>query len=135
MNNNKLELGVALVKELCPICCKEMDGPIVMNKRLSKFQREKVESMHNKVIGFADHCCDECAKYKDDAVFFISIDESKSNNNSLEELYRTGKISGIKKDSDIIKSLKDYIITIKDGTQIIFIDENAGKKLGVFKDD
>ena len=134
MSDNKPELGVALTKELCPICCKEMDGPIVMNKRLSKFQREKVESMHNKVIGFADHCCKECAEYKDDTVFFISIDESKSNNNSLEELYRTGKISGIKKDSDIIKSLKDYIITIKDGAQIIFIDENAGKKLGVFKD-
>lgn len=133
MSNNKL--GVALVKELCPICCKEMDGPIIMNKRLTNPQKKEVENMNGKVIGFADHCCKECAEYKDDAVFFISIDESKSNNNSLEELYRTGKISGIKKDSDIIKSLKDYIITIKDGAQIIFIDENLGKKLGVFKDD
>ena len=97
MNNNELKLGVALTKELCPICCKEMGGPIIMNKRLSKPQKEKVESMNNKVIGFADHCCDECAKYKDEAVFFVSIDESRSSKNSLEELYRTGKISGIKK--------------------------------------
>ena len=133
MSDNKL--GVALVKELCPICCKEMDGPIIMNKRLTNPQKKKVENMNGKVIGFADHCCKECAEYKDDAVFFISIDESKSNNNSLKELYRTGKISGIKKDSDIIKQLKDYIVTIKDGTQMIFIDEEAGKKLGVFKDD
>ena len=37
------KLGVALVKELCPICCKEMDGPIIMNQRLSRVQKEKVE--------------------------------------------------------------------------------------------
>lgn len=133
MSNDKL--GVALVKELCPICCKEMNGPIIINKILTKPQKEKVDDMHGKVIGFADHCCEECAEYKDRAVFFVSIDESKSDNNSLEGLYRTGKISGIKKDSDIVKQFKDYIITIKDGAQIIFIDENAGKKLGVFKDD
>ena len=56
------KLGVALVKELCPICCKEMDGPIIMNQRLSRVQKEKVESLHNKVIGFSEHCCDECKK-------------------------------------------------------------------------
>lgn len=133
MGNDKL--GVALVKELCPICCKEMNGPIIINKILTKPQKERVEDMNGKVIGFANHCCEECAEYKDRAVFFVSIDESKSSNGSLEDLYRTGKISGIKKDSDIIKQFKDYIVTIKDGAQIIFIDENTGKKLGVFKDD
>ena len=133
MSNDKL--GVALVKELCPICCKEMNGPIIINKILTKPQKEKVEDMNGKVIGFSDHCCEECTEYKDRAVFFVSIDESKRSNGSLEDLYRTGKISGIKKDSDIIKQFKDYIVTIKDGAQIIFIDENAGKKLGVFKDD
>ena len=30
---------------------------------------------------------------------------------------------------------KDYIVTIEDGTQIIFIDEETGKNLGVFKYD
>ena len=131
MSNN---LEVSLVKELCPVCCKEMDGPIVLNSILTENEAKKVKDLHNKVIGFADHCCEECAKYKDEAVFFVSIDASKSSKNSLEELYRTGKISGVKKEADIIKSCKDYIITIKDGTQIIFIDEEAGKNLGVFKD-
>ena len=125
MNNN---LEVSLVKELCPVCCKEMDGPIILNSILT-------EKEAKKVIGFADHCCEECAKYKDKVVYFVSIDASKSSKNSLEELYRTGKISGIKKEADIIKSCKDYIITIKDGTQIIFMDEETGKNLGVFKDD
>lgn len=131
MSNN---LEVSLVKELCPVCCKEMDGPIIMNRILTEEYAKNVKDLHNKVIGFADHCCEECAKYKDEAVFFVSIDESKSSKNSLEELYRTGKISGIKKEADIIKSCKDYIITIEDGTQIVFIDEETGKNLGVFRD-
>ena len=131
MSNN---LEVSLVKELCPVCCKEMDGPIIMNRILTEEYAKNVKDLHNKVIGFADHCCEECSKYKDEAVFFVSIDASKSSKNSLEELYRTGKISGIKKEADIIKSCKDYIVTIKDGTQIIFMDEEAGKNLGVFKD-
>lgn len=133
MNDNNL--GVALVKELCPVCGKEMDGPIIMNKFLTEKNAEKVKNLHNKVVGFANHCCEECARYKDAAVFFVSIDESKSSKGSLKNLYRTGKIVGIKKDSDIVKQFKDYIVTIEDGTQIVFIDENAGKKLGLFEDD
>ena len=132
MSDNKL--GVALVKELCPVCCKEIDGPIIMNTRLTKKNAEEVENLHNKVVGFANHCCEECSKYKDKAVFFVSIDESKSSSDSLKNLYRTGKISGIKKESDIVESCKNYIVTIEDGTQIVFIDEKFGKKLGVFKD-
>ena len=132
MSNSNL--GVALVKELCPVCCKEIDGPIIMNKILTEEYAKNVKDLHNKVIGFADHCCEECSKYKDKAVFFVSIDESKSSNDSLKNLYRTGKISGIKKEADIIKSFKDYIVTIEDGTQIIFIDEETGKTLGVFRD-
>ena len=131
MNNN---LEVSLVKELCPVCGKEMDGPIIMNTVLTEKNAKKVKDLHNKVVGFANHCCEECSKYKDEAVFFVGIDASKSSNDSLENLYRTGKISGIKKEADIIKSCKDYIITIEDGTQIVFIDEEAGKNLGVFKD-
>lgn len=132
MKTNNLE--VSLVKELCPVCCKEMDGPIIMNSILTEENAKNVKDLHNKVIGFADHCCEECSKYKDEAVFFVSIDVSKSSNDSLENLYRTGKIIGIKKEADIIESFKDYIITIKDGTQIVFIDEETGKNLGIFKD-
>ena len=127
-------LGVALVKELCPVCGKEIDGPIILNSILTENEAKKVKDLHNKVVEFANHCCKECSKYKDKVVFFVSIDESKSSKDSLKNLYRTGKISGIKKEADIIKSFKDYIITIKDGTQIVFIDEETGKNLGIFKD-
>ena len=132
MSNN---LEVSLVKELCPVCCKEMDGPIIMNRILTEEYAKNVKDLHNKVIGFADHCCEECSKYKDNAVFFVGIDADKSSKNSLNELYRTGQISGIKKDSDFIVQFKDYIVTIEDGTQIIFIDEETGKNLGIFKEN
>ena len=130
MNNFK----VALTKEICPVCGKEMDGPLIMNSLLTEKCAKEVKDLNNKVIGFADHCCEECAKYKDDAVYFVSIDESKSSQ-SLKELYRTGKISGVKKDSKFIEQFKDFIVTLKDGTKIIFIDEQAGIKLGLWHEN
>lgn len=124
MNNNELKLGVALTKELCPICCKEMNGPIIMNKRLSKPQKEKVESMNNKVIGFADHCCDECAKYKDEAVFIVAVDAEKSDFHDISKIYRAGKYCAIKKDTEFIKQeeIQKCIIKLKDDTQFCFMD-------------
>lgn len=130
MNN----FEVALTKEICPICGKEIDGPLIMNSILTEKYAKDVKDLNNKVIGFADHCCEECAKYKDDAVYFVSIDESKSSQ-SLKELYRTGKISGVKKDSKFIEQFKDFIVTLKDGTKIIFIDEQAGIKLGLWHEN
>lgn len=130
MNN----FEVALTKEICPVCGKEMNGPLIMNSFLTEKCAKEVKDLNNKVIGFADHCCEECAKYKDDAIYFVSIDESKSSQ-SLKELYRTGKISGVKKDSKFIEQFKDFIVTLKDGTKIIFIDEQAGIKLGLWHEN
>ena len=49
MNNN---LEVSLVKELCPVCCKEIDGPIIMNRILTEEYAKNVKDLHNRVIGF-----------------------------------------------------------------------------------
>ena len=46
-------LGVALVKEACPLCGALSDGPIVMNKRLSKSMAKRVEELHGKTIGYS----------------------------------------------------------------------------------
>ena len=131
MNN----FEVALTKEICPVCGKEMDGPLIMNSLLTEKCAKEVKDLNNKVIGFADHCCEECAKYKDKAVFFIGIDENKSSKDSLQNLYRTGQIVGIKKDSNIVEDSKDFIVKLKDDTQIVFIDEKAGKEIGIFKSE
>lgn len=129
----KEDFKVVLCKELCPICGKEMDGPIVMNQVLTKKAANNVAALNGKVIGWADHCCKECAKYKDKAIFFIGIDDSKSEPNNP---YRTGKMVGINKDSaffTIIKEFNNFIITLKDGTKMIYIDETIGEKFGLWK--
>lgn len=131
MNN----LHVSLVKELCPVCCKEIDGPIIMNKVLTEKAAEEVKNLEGKVTGFADHCCEECAKYKDKVVFFVGIDTSKSSVDSLKNRYRTGQIIGIKKEADIIKQFEKYIISLKDDTKIIFIDEKTGNEIGIFNNN
>ena len=133
--STKNNLGVALVKELCPICCKEIDGPIIMNRVLTEEYANNVENMHGKVIGFADHCCKECAKYKDEAVFFIGIDESKCSSHHLKDLYRPGQIVAIKKESNIMDYFDDFLITLKDGVKVVFLDEKVGKELEIFKEN
>ena len=105
MNN----FEVALTKEICPVCGKEMDGPLIMNSLLTE----------------------KCAKYKDKVVFFIKIDESKSSKNSLKDIYREGEIIGIKRGADIVEHFEKYIITLKDDTQLIFIDKEAWNNLGL----
>ena len=131
MNN----LEVSLVKELCPVCCKEMGGPIVLNSILTENEAKKVKDLHNKVIGFANHCCEECAKYKDEAVFFIGVDESKCSSHHLKDLYRTGQIVAIKKESNIMDYFDDFLITLKDGVKVVFLDEKVGKELEIFKEN
>ena len=129
----KEDFKVALCKELCPICGKEMDGPIVMNQVLTKEAANNVAALHGKVIGWADHCCKECSEYKDKAIFFIGIDTEKSEPNNP---YRTGKMVGINKDSDFItknKEFDNFIITLKDGAKMIYIDEMVGEKFGLWK--
>ena len=127
MNN----FEVALTKELCPICGKEMGGPLIMNSLLTEKCAKEVKDLNNKVIGFADHCCEECAKYKDEVVFFIKIDESKSSKNSLKDIYREGEIIGVKREADIVEHFEKYIITLKDDTQLIFIDKEVWNNLGL----
>ena len=124
------KLGVSIVKYLCPICGKEADNGIIMNSLLTEKNAKEVEKLHNKAIRYADHACKECAKYKDKVVFFIGIDISKSEKNNP---YRTGHISGVKKDSSLVDEIKDYISTLKDDSKYIFVDENLGKQVGLWK--
>lgn len=133
--STKNNLGVALVKELCPICCKEIDGPIIMNRVLTEEYANNIKNMHRKVIGFADHCCEECAKYKDEAVFFIGVDGSKCSSHHLKDLYRTGQTVAIKKESNIMDYFDDFLITLEDGAKVVFLDEKVGKELEIFKEN
>lgn len=103
MSRMSEDFGIALAKELCPICAKEIDGPILIGKVLSKKNAQKVNEMNGKVIGWSSKLCPDCQKHIDNGVFFvIGIDVEKSNNDGL---YRSGHIVGLKSDSDFVKSL------------------------------
>ena len=100
------DFGLALAKELCPICAKEIDGPILMGNVLSKKNAQKVNEMNVKVIGWSPKPCPECQKHIDNGVFFvIGIDIEKSNDD--DGLYRSGNIIGLKSDCDFVKSLSE----------------------------
>jgi len=127
MEKNKL--GVSLVKYLCPVCGKETDEGIIMNSLLTEKNAKAVEELNGKAIGFADHVCGECTKYKDNAVFFIGIDASKSQPNNP---YRTGQLVAVRKDSDLVEHLAKYILELRDHAKYCFIEEDAGKKIGLW---
>lgn len=122
----KNELEIALVKELCPICCREIDGPIIMNSILTVSEAEKVKELQEKIIGFSENACEECAKHKDEIVYLIGIDPTQSNLNKLEELYRTGDILGIKKESNFIANIDPkFILKTKNEVNFIFVDKDV----------
>lgn len=130
----KRELGVALVHKLCPICCKKVEEEILINSKLSTKYAEKVEELNGKAIGFSDNTCEKCSKYKDECVYIISIDPEKSDMKTIGDIYRMGHISGVKNNSDFIKSIpENYILKTANGVRYAFMDYKEGVELGLFK--
>lgn len=75
MSENKRD--IALVHEICPICGKPMNEQILMNTVFSKKYAKEIENVHGKAIGYSKTACEDCSKYKDEAVMCIAIDEAK----------------------------------------------------------
>lgn len=84
---------------------------------------------NGKTVGYSDHACKECAKYKDEALFIIGIDAEKSE----KEPWRTGDITGINKDCPLALHIKPNTRTLKDGTTYCFMDKALGIELGLWK--
>lgn len=128
MGDNKLE--VAIVKYVCPICGKvnEDASAIVMNRLLTKSMAQKVEAMHNQVIGFSDKPCKECQKVIDQGAFFvIGVDMDKTDD--IHNPYRSGHIVGIKKSSEFYKRLPNNCA----GKDAIFMSYKEMRDLGIIK--
>lgn len=125
MNN----FETAIVKYICPVCGNVVEDNIIMNSRLTEEDASKVRELHNKIVGYSDHACEECSKYKDAAVYFIEIDSEKSVGN---DMYRTGRIIGIRKESELVAAVEKYIITLEDGTRFCYIDKEVGKRIGMW---
>lgn len=125
-----IKIGTAIVHEVCPICGKPMNESIVINKKLTAKEAKKVKDLNGKAIGISKDACDECLKFKDTAIFCIAIDEEKSEPNNL---YRTGKISGITKSFKLFTEHPESIITTNNGVSYCFMSEEFGKHIGIFK--
>jgi len=122
------KLGVALVKYICPICGKEADSAIIVNKRLSKPQADKVNELNGKAIGFSEKPCKECQEWIDKGAFFIiGIDSDKTNDESNP--YRTGHLVGIKKESEFYKDLDNKYKT----HDFLFMDYRIMEQIGLIK--
>lgn len=96
MSKDKKTLGVALVKELCPVCAKEMDGPIIMNTRLTTSMAKKVEDMNGKAIGWSKEPCESCKEMKSKGFILIGAVEAKTND--VTNPYRSGNLWVVKQE-------------------------------------
>ena len=115
-------LGTALVKRLCPVCLKEQDSEILMNRVLTEKNAKEVEKLHGKVIGFSDDCCDECKEKlpPEKGTWFIVIDAEKTDD--LSNPYRIGSIFGVSKEYAMKIGIDSYIayIDVKDAIKLNF---------------
>jgi hypothetical protein len=128
MENNNFE--VAITKTACPICTKQEDGDLVLNKRLNRYSAAQVKKLHGQVVDWK--ICNECEEAKNKGAFFlVEIDPSKSEITdgkiSPEGAYRTGRIWGIKREA--VSRIFGKPITDKD--LIAFIDPETAAKIGL----
>jgi len=121
--SNKNKIGVALTKELCPVCTKEMDGAILINKKLTEKEAEKVESLHGKVISWSKELCPECKKMKEQGFILIGAVEKKTKDTTNP--YRSGNIWCVK------QQVADALFSPHPAPQsgIAFIDINVAKQM------
>ncbi len=127
---NESNVGVALVKEVCRCCSKEMEGPIVLNTRLNPSSAKKVEDMHGKVVGFAPEPCDECKGYMEKGVILVSVDEKLTED--MDNPYRTGGFFVLKDEAIERIFNKDMADQIVHKTRFGFIEHNTAVEIGLF---
>lgn len=102
------EVGVALAKEACPICCKPIDGPILIGRKIGKRYAENVNKMNGQLIGWSKNPCPDCQKLINEGCFFIiGVDGSKTDDPNNP--YRSGHIVGISKECEFYKLLSDEV--------------------------
>ena len=115
-------LGTALVKRLCPVCLKEQDSEILMNKVLTEKNAQNVKKLHGKVVGFLDDGCDECKEKlpPEKGTQFIVVDVEKTTDR--ENPYRTGSIFGVSKEYAMKVGIDSYVayIDVKDAIKLNF---------------
>jgi hypothetical protein len=83
------KVGVALVHELCPVCTKEMEGSIFINKKLTQKSAEEVEKMDGNVT-WSKTFCPDCTDMKNKGFILIGAVEAKTKD--VTNPYRSGNV-------------------------------------------
>lgn len=123
------KIGVALTKEACLCCGKEMDGSILMNKTLTKSSAKKVEDLHGKCIGFADEPCDECKGFMEKGVIIVTVDPDKTEDPNNP--WRTGGFFVVTMDY-IKRVFEEGTAKMLDKTRMAFMPHEDAVRLGFF---
>ena len=123
---SETKLGVALVKEACPICGKLQDGPIVMNTILSEYRAKQVEEMNGKTIGYSKEPCDECKDLMSKGFLVIGYVESKTDFDEKPiNFYRSGNQWVIKPESAVRMFGEEHC-----QKGVLFLSVEAADKMG-----
>lgn len=83
-----------------------------------------------KLLAILKMLVKKCCKHKDDGVYVIAIDPTRSVD---DEIYRTGQIACVNKNFQLFKDKADYILKTDNGVSFMFMEEEAGKLIGIFK--
>jgi hypothetical protein len=89
------KFAAAVVKELCPVCTKEVDSSVVINKKLTEGMAKKVEDMHGKAV-WSKTLCLECQDMKSKGFILIGAVEAKTDDTTNP--YRSGNIWCVKQE-------------------------------------
>lgn len=124
------KLEVALTKEICPVCCKEQFGQIIMNQKLTEDEAKKVKELHGKIVGWSEKPCKECIEvFKgEEGTYLVGIIPEESGN-TMDEIFRSGHIIGLSKEG-----IKIFLDNMEDENRTIY--KNFINKHGfMFVDD
>lgn len=125
---NQSNVGVALAKEVCPVCLKESDGPILMNTKLTEHHARKVESLHGQVVGFSEEFCPECKEHAKEGVFFVGVDGSKTED--MNNPYRTGWLSCVK-DEAVKRFMTEPMLSQVLKKRMCYIPDEVAMEIGL----
>lgn len=128
MNSKESPVGVAYIKYACPICGKEADSAIAMNRILKNSAAEEVKKLHNQFVGYSENTCKNCASHKDECIYIIEIDKDKS---TPHNPYRTGYIWGVRKDFNLFVEHPEYVLKTKNDVQFCYMDKEFTKLIGL----
>ena len=120
--------GVALVKEVCPVCGQSFDAEIIINTLLTASMAKKVEELNGKNIRSMKEPCDECKGYMKLGIIVVSYDAEKTGTD-FHNPYRTGGFFVITEEAAVKLEFSDEILK----RRVCFMEHEVAVKLGFFQ--